>query len=340
MDAVTPRMFVVEVLDAHARVRTHERFELPEGGRSLTVGRSVQADIILDDPHVAPLHALIEVSAAGDVHASDLESVNGITIAGRVHHGVRQFAVPEGALQLGRTRLRVRTAQEVLAAERPDQAPGLFASQHPARVAWIFALAFFVYVAYTAWLQAPRDVLSQVVTTITFALVGAAIWITGWALLSRMLSAEWRWLRHAAVFFGVMTIALLASSLLEISWFAFALPPWKTREAAIAAAAFAVALYGHLTIAANINQRNAAVVAALFPLMVVGTTLWVKGRTEARNVNYIGVDEQVYPPALRLRTGAGIDAYFERAARLKDAADARRKSMPADDEGGEPDSDE
>lgn len=337
---MTTQVFAVEILDSHGRVRSHERIELPEGGRSVTVGRSVQSDIVLDDPHVAALHALIEVNAIGDVHVTDLDSVNGIIIAGKPHRGVRQLVVPEGLLQLGRTRLRVRTAQETLAPERPDHAPTILLARHPARVAAFAALAFFMYVAYTAWLGAPRDVLSQVVTTITFAAVGAAVWITGWALLSRMLSGEWRWMRHAAVFFGVMTAALLLASLLDISWFAFALPQWKTREAAIAAAAFAVALYGHLTIAANINLRSAALVAALFPIMVAGTTLWVQSRSQARNVNYIGVDELIYPPALRLRAGSSIDAYFDRATRLKDAADSKRKAMPADDEGGEADSDE
>ncbi|MEO8136281.1 MAG: FHA domain-containing protein [Betaproteobacteria bacterium] len=337
---MTTHVFVVEILDGHGRVRSHERVELPAGGRSVSVGRSVQADIVLDDPHVAALHALIDVNDNGDVHVSDLDSVNGIIIASKSHHGVRQLAVPDGLLQIGRTRLRVRTAQETLVPERPDHAPTILLGSHPGRVAGLAALAFFAYVGYTAWLGAPRDVLSQVVTTVTFAAVGAAVWITGWALLSRMLSGEWRWLRHAAVFFGVMTVALLVSTLLDIFWFAFALPQWNTREAAIAAGAFAFALYGHLSIAANINQRYAALVAALFPIMVAGTTLWVQSRSQARNVNYIGVEELIYPPALRLRAGAGIDAYFERAARLKDAADAKRKAMPADDEGGESDSEE
>ena len=337
---MTAQVFVVEVLDSHGRVRAHERFPLPAGGRSLTLGRSVQADIVLDDPHVAALHAMLEVNEIGEVHVSDLESLNGIVIAGNAHHGMRGMIVPDGQLQIGRTRLRVRTAQSVLAAERPDHAPNFLVSRHPGRIAALCALAFFAYAGYSAWLGAPRDVVSQVVTTVTFAVAGAAVWITGWALLSRMLSGEWRWLRHAAVFFGVMTAGLLLSNLLEISWFALALPQWKTREAAIAAIAFGVALYGHLTVSSNINQRNAAVVAALFPIIVAGTLLWVQARSEARNVNYIGVEELVYPPALRLRGGTSVDAFFGRTTRLKEAADGKRKSMPTDDDGAETESDE
>lgn len=337
---MTAQVFMIEVLDSHGRVRTHERFPLPPGGHSVTVGRGMQADIVLDDPHVAALHAMIEVNEIGEARVSDLESLNGIVIAGKAHHGVHGMIAPEGQLQIGRTRLRVRTAQSPLPAERPDHAPNFVVARHPGRVAVLCALAFFFYAGYSAWLGAPRDVVSQVVTTITFAIAGAAVWITGWALLSRMLSGEWRWLRHAAVFFGVMTVALLLSSILDISWFALALPQWKTREAAIAAVAFGVALYGHLTVSSNINQRYAAAVAALFPVLVAGTMLWVQGRSEARNVNYIGVDELVYPPALRLRSGANVDAFFARAARLKEAADGKRKSMPADDDGGEAESDE
>jgi 3D (Asp-Asp-Asp) domain-containing protein len=307
---------------------------------TLTIGRSARADVIIDEPHAAPLHASVHVTGSGEIFVTDLGSVNGIVVDGARRRGAEPVRLTDGALRIGRTPLRIRTTLETLPPEKAEHTPDIALARNPGRIAAAGVLAFLAYVAYTAWAGAPRDLASTVVTSVTFALGGAAVWVTGWALLSRMLTGEWRWVRHAAVFFGVMSIVILVTGVLDVTWFALALPQWKNRDTLITVVAFAVALYGHLTIASNLQWRRAAIVATLLPVLVAGTTLWVQQRSQARNVNYIGVDEVVYPPALRLRAGSSVDEYFQRAGRLKDAADAKRKAMPPDDEGGEQDSED
>ena len=64
---------------------------------------------------------------------------------------------------------------------------------------------------------------------------------------------------------------------------------------------------------------------------MTGAGLWIQSRNQERNVNHIGISEQIYPPVLRVRKAGGIQEYFERAARLQAHADSRRKAIADDD---------
>ncbi|MBI3492296.1 MAG: FHA domain-containing protein, partial [Acidobacteria bacterium] len=51
-------------------------------GESKTVGRSAQADIMIDEPSLSRLHARVTMTAAGTVRAEDLGSTNGMFVNG------------------------------------------------------------------------------------------------------------------------------------------------------------------------------------------------------------------------------------------------------------------
>lgn len=326
---------LVEILDSHGRVQVRERVTLNAEQRSFTVGRAVDADVTLDDAHVAARHATIEITTAGKVFASDLDTLNGVVIAGKRQRGVKNLEVPDGVLQIGRTRLRVRTAHEPLAAETPDQLRPASILRDPAWLAGIGAAAGLTQLAYSVWLGAPRDLLTVVVTTLISAVLASGAWLALWALLSRMLRGEWRWLRHAAIFLGVAAIFFAVNGVLELAWFTFSLPQWSTRAAWVGAIAFGCALYLHLINASNITPRRAAIVACVVPTLSGGTGQWVQDRLQMRDVNYIGTTLRIYPPALRLSSAGTVQDYFQATAKLREAADDKRKAMPADEDEGE-----
>ncbi len=323
--------FVVEVLDHHGRAQARHRFALHEGCAEATVGRGIGADVVIDDVHAAALHARIEVDAQGGVRVTDLGSVNGLWVNGKREREVQRLVLPDGGFQIGRTRIKVRTAAETLAPEKPEGLGKLDFASASSRVSLGAGGAFVLYGIYTAWVEAPRDVLAAMVTAVAFSLGAAAVWITAWALLSRMLTGEWRWLRHAAVFFGVMVAAGAVEGLAELGWFALSLRAWDGRALLIGVLGFGGLLYGHLSNSAHLSRRQAIVVAALLPLMIGGTALWVQARNDARNVNHIGLEERVYPAALRLRSGIATEEFFVRASALAERAEKKRKEVPADD---------
>ncbi|MFJ9836409.1 FHA domain-containing protein [Streptomyces sp. NPDC101169] len=79
---------------------------LLHGGR-ITVGRSADADVPLDDPDVSRLHCAVTVGADGRVSVTDLGSTNGTTLGG-TRVGERPVRFPAGALlRIGESALRV-----------------------------------------------------------------------------------------------------------------------------------------------------------------------------------------------------------------------------------------
>ncbi|MFB7502632.1 FtsK/SpoIIIE domain-containing protein [Streptomyces broussonetiae] len=79
---------------------------LLHGGR-ISVGRSADADVPLDDPDVSRLHCAVTVGADGRVSVADLGSTNGTALDG-VRVGERPVRFPAGGLlRIGESALRV-----------------------------------------------------------------------------------------------------------------------------------------------------------------------------------------------------------------------------------------
>ncbi|MES9519799.1 FHA domain-containing protein, partial [Streptomyces capoamus] len=82
---------------------------LLHGGR-ITVGRSADADVPLDDPDVSRLHCAVTVDADGRISVADLGSTNGTSLDG-VRVSERPVRVPAGGLlRIGESALRVAPA--------------------------------------------------------------------------------------------------------------------------------------------------------------------------------------------------------------------------------------
>ncbi|MEE1928073.1 FHA domain-containing protein [Streptomyces sp. TRM 70351] len=87
------------------------------------IGRSADADVVLDDPDVSRLHCVVTVTEAGAVGVADLGSTNG-TAADGVPVGERPVPLRPGAsLRLGESVLRLRTDPVTLPEAEPLQGP-------------------------------------------------------------------------------------------------------------------------------------------------------------------------------------------------------------------------
>lgn len=333
---MSAKTVLVEICSVHGRVLARERVTLARDAHAFTIGRSAHADVTVDDAYVAAIHASVEITPEGKVLVSDLGSVNGIVISGKRHHGARNLELANGdMLKIGHTRLRVRTAHETLAPEKPDQIEPASIVRNPAFIAVVGGLACVAQLAYSEWLAAPRDLAAEIVGALITAMLAASAWVAFWALLSRIVQWEWRWLRHAAILAGVVAVVIALDGLLQLGWFAFSLPQWNARPILIGAIGFGCALYLHLSHASNISPRSAALVACIVPALLGGTGYWVLERQQTRNVNNIGASLRIYPPAVRVRSAGSVEAFFRDAAGLRSGADAKRAAMPSDEDAGE-----
>jgi hypothetical protein len=331
VEAVSGESILVEYLDGHGHVRSRQRFQLTAASRKLTIGRSIHADVIVDDPYAAGLHAAIEITPEGRVLASDLGSLNGLVVGGNRRHDVRDLELLDNTLQVGRTRLRVRTALEALAAERPDHLRPANLLSRSGWVAGVAATACTLQAIYTTWLGAPRDLTAALVTALGIAAALIAVWISFWGLMSRVMQGEWRWARHAAIILTIAVVYNTLTGVIDLGWFAFALPSWDNRDAWLAAIALGCALFLHVTSASNLTPAKAAPIAVVVPLLLAAGNQWLQVRSQTRNVNFIGEFERIYPPMLRLRASETVEGYFGNSGALKQAADAKLANAIAND---------
>lgn len=196
MDRAQDRLALIEVLDRDGRcLRALDVTAWP-----LSIGRALDNDVVLDDPHVAARHASLEADDGGAVRLRVGDSDNGVILAGRRLSRGQAAEVPRSASNflVGTTRLRLRLRGEKLAAERPlpSRLPGVDLQLVATGVA-VFVLALVVHgialdpgADATAWLPA-----------VVFLPGAIAAWCGLWALLSKLF-------QHRFDFVGHLRIAL------------------------------------------------------------------------------------------------------------------------------------
>ena len=179
MAAVNTRTVLVDVLDAQGRVLLRERVALAEGRSTITVGRSVTADVTLDDDYVAELHATLDIAPNGQILANDLGTLNGIIVAGARRRGAQALLLPDGRLQLGRTSLRVRTDGASTGPEKRDATEPMMPERPWVLVAGVAALIGAGQLIHSSWIGAPRDLLGSIVASAsTIAMVASSLFST------------------------------------------------------------------------------------------------------------------------------------------------------------------
>jgi hypothetical protein len=326
-----PERVIVEALDSHGRVQWRERVALSDERRTFTIGRSVHADVTLDDPYAAALHASVEIAQDGRVLANDLGSVNGLIVRGRRWSNACGVELPDNTLQIGRTLLRVRSGQEPLAPERPYRPLALSPVVGPASIAALAAAVSVLELVYTSWLGAPRDLTMSVVSALSLAASIAGVWIALWGLLSRIILGEWRWLHHSAIYLGISAAFGVVIGAIDLGGFLFALPLPGNRHIWLGAAALGLALYLHIRYASHLAASRAALVACGIPIVLATGGHWLQMRAQVRDVNFIGAYMRIYPPSLRLRPSDKVEDYFSKATLLRELADQRLTDAVADD---------
>ena len=327
---------LIESLDAQGRVTARERFALTPDRHTFTIGRGVDADVIVDDAYAAALHAAIEVGSDGRLLVHDLGSANGILVAGRRYTGARNLALPDGRLRVGRTSLRVRTSQQQLEPERKDRSASCATLFQPASIAMLAGAATALQLFYASWLTAPRDLMGSLISSFTIAAPAITVWVAVWGLLTRVMHGEWRFLRHMGIGLGISAAFTALTGAVDLSSFAFSLPPMRLLVAWMTAAALGIALYLHLITASNLTRRSAVLTACLLPALYWGGSEWLQYRNRLRDVGQMAPARNIYPPEFRLRAAVAPADFFKSTVQLRTVADAKRKAAQALD----PDDDE
>ncbi len=321
---------LVELLDRDGQVRTSHAV----GAWPLAIGRALDNDLVIADPHVAAHHARV-VLADGGLRLEVGTTHNGL------HLGARTLAAGAGApiettgtpplLTLGRTRLRLRLPTHTLEPELP-----LTAMPDTAAPRWL-ALAMAALLGallLRTWLDADPDVFGRAAAGMLLAFVAtSAVWCGAWALLSRIFTRQARFGWHLRVFVFASLAYLVVEPL--AGTLAFALDwPWLADFAFIGTLAVAgAALTWHLLAVEPARPRLMRGVGVAAAAAGVALTLWFNHQRTDR----LGSDlylTHLMPPALRLAGTQPVDRFVGGLSALQAPLD-KKAAEPANGDGGE-----
>lgn len=330
---------LVEAIDRDGTVRQAWRVER----WPLTIGRALDNDVVLSDPHVAAHHARIDApgeGAAGLVVGAG-ETRNGVIVDGRPIAGGATVTVADSSrdldLQVGRTTLRLRLASHALAPEQVV-APIVGGSLRWEATAAL-GLVVLAGAVFTTWLSTDPDNLARAIGTVLVSTVAMfALWCGAWALLSKIVARQGRFAWHVRVALGA-SVVLLALSVVP-ALLAFSLSwPWVTDFSFVAVYAVgAVAIYLHLLAVEPTRPRLMRGVVAVGFAVAVALSLWFNVQRTGRPGEELYMNH-LFPPALRLARPKPVDALVDGLAPMQAVLDrqAKEKEGGGDEGPGEND---
>ena len=319
----------VEIIHRGREVRHRYRLDhLP-----IRIGRAYDNDVILDDPHTAAHHAVVEEDDAGGLRIRELESRNGIVLRGR---RVPQAAVDGNAVyRLGHTHLRVRTAGFRVADELADVTRHGWEGWPPA----LAGLALLVVVAVmSSWLgDATRSDATRYLGAVATALGLGMFWCGGWAFANRLFGGATRLGRHLFILGCGVAAQELLGWICTVLAFSLSWEPFTRYGNHLVVAGFAIMIWFHLLQIKPYNARRFTVACALMAAVGSGAVLLANYRGNGRLADELYMHERL-PPSMRLSANRPLSRLMGNVAGLKAAVDAERTKTvngDSDEEGNE-----
>lgn len=311
--------YFIELLQRNDEVR--KRHTLPK--LPIQIGRAYDNDLILDDPYIAPHHAVIEQDENG-LRIRDLGSQNGIV---HQQQKLRQLALDtDPVFRLGHSRLRLRHPASPVAPELPDQTNHNFEGWPAALPGlaiivlctlaklWLFSDKNGSFLSYTA----------DLVGTLALAFG----WVGLWALANRLLDHRPRFGRHlfiAGCGYGAIALWLLLSNLLG---YAFSLEELTAYSRPVLDLLMVGTILFHIHQIKPFNPRGLRLTGLPLLLLLWGYNFMDVYQRTGKLSDELYMS-QLLPPSLRLAANQTPDTFFSAAKALQDKADRARKKPVA-----------
>lgn len=294
----------------------------------VTVGRSLDCDLVIDDPHTAAAHVRIDRPVDGaPAQAHVLDTLNGISI-GAAHYpaGTTQAWLPQRTIQLGRSRLSLRLADAALPAELPlDRSSWRNAG-------WTVLLVGLLlgWMLGLMWLAAHET--DKFAQGLPMALMGMLALIGAWgglsALAGKLFSGHPQFWRHVRIACGAVLAEALASGALHLLAFMFSWETLARLDYLITAPILVYGLYLQLALIAPQHKRGLrTTVVALF---VAGVAIhfgdnWLETK---RLVSQRQLSS-LFPPSWRVAPAVPVEQFLDEAKTIRERLDERQKEEPS-----------
>jgi hypothetical protein len=331
------RLGLLEVLDKNGA--TVNRLLVTQW--PVTVGRALGADVVIDDPHIAPEHLRISALDAGFVQVQVLDTVNGVRrgYGALMQRGMRFDWTGSDDLGLGRLRLRLRLSGTPMA---PEQVLPAFAWR-PIAIAVALVLALVIETLMDAWFKTTSGAkfTQAAIPAMTMLLGSIALWAGVWALATKLFTGHLQFVRHVRIVCAVLLVDALVSGLAYLLAFMFSWESLARYNGLLSAPVLGAGVFLQLMVIAPQWRKGlmALVTGVVLAVVLVWAgSNWQKNK-RVSNQLYLSA---LFPPSWRLASAVPVDQLVREAksieqrldARLKDAQDDQQDdaSDPADEE--------
>jgi Inner membrane component of T3SS, cytoplasmic domain len=296
-----------------------------ESSSIIRIGRALDNDVVLDDPHCAPYHARLEVGADGIAHLHDLGTSNGIVTARNKRVAIQEIKTDD-PYRLGQSLIRVRSSTWPLAPERSLSR----------RAVWPLALLglalALAYGAWKLWLGDVQEKSPPYLYGLSALAAGLCLWSSMYALFGRLVAGVDRFFSHLLIactgyLAGTLILNVLETLAFSMSW----LWPARITEPVVIIVAAMTVRY-HLRLADPRHWptlRIGLVVVATLAIVVPIAQQWVSHQrlTDVQTLH------NIEHPALRLAQPVALPEFSASATSLKERVDKARKKHDADGDG-------
>lgn len=310
----------IEILGRHDDVLArHPVYRWPA-----IAGRAYDADVILDDPFIAPRHIQIEPLEDGRFRVTDLQSVNGICLPPSSSRVPAAEVGPGDVVRLGQTQVRVRAPSYAVGPELKLRAMSLDRRPLSFAIAGAMLIALVLWNAWTTTTQ-PEERVAIVLPPISMAM-GVAVWISIWALVGRAAGGRANFAAHGFVVCVALILLDLAETLTGYLSFAFHADWWTIAGMIAGGAILAYMLYRQLRLTSRSSPRRLGTAAAVTMAVVFAAGVGIDKASEWQREGIQNYDGTLKSPVFLMVPGITPEAFVADGERLKRKVDAMART--------------
>jgi hypothetical protein len=294
------------------------------------IGRAIDCDLVLDDPHVAAHHATLALHDDG-VHVEPAPSLNGVRLGrAAIAPGSAPLLPSSSVLTMGATTLRVRLAGEALAPEQRLLDLLQYERRHAMTLMALIVLAAALK-GFELWLTImPGAPGSAVAWSYLSAPAGLIVWCALWAMGSMIFQRRFAFWAHLYLALKWLLIAVVAQAVAGQLAFALSLPFIDKLGRLVSVAAIAMMIWRHLGLLLP-SRRRAFAIAVASAVTVSGGLLlidrWMQQEPLVGDL-YLGT---ISLPGVRVARTVSAEAFVKSAAPLEKTLERWAKAGDDDD---------
>ena len=295
------------------------------------IGRAIDCDLVLDDPHVAAHHATLEIQEDG-LHVVPAASLNGVRLGrAAIAPGSAPRLPASAVLTLGATTLRVRQAGEVLAPEQRFLDLHQYERRHAVTLLLLVVFGA-LWKGFDLWVTSvPGQQGSVLAWSYLTAPAALIVWCAAWAIGSMLFQRRFAFWAHLYIALTWLLAGVVVETVAGQLAFAFSTPLLEKLGRIAFVAAMAMMMWRHMGLL--LPQRRRAFGIAIASAVAVGGGLLMIDRSVQQQPLvgdlYLGT---ISLPGVRVTKPVPVDSFVKSAQPLEKTLSHWAKPGDADED--------